>query len=165
MVALAMGARVIAMGRNVDTLKMLSKLSTRVHTVQITGDQEAETAALKKLGPIDAMLDLSPAMAAGSTHLRSGVLSLRRKGRVALMGGLTGDVALPHFFLMSNDISFQGKFMYEREDVVSFIRLLEGGMLDLSIVKVKGKYPLEKWAEAVDEAAISAPDEIAGLSP
>jgi len=42
-VALAMGARVIAMGRNVDTLQRINALSERVEVVPITGDVQVAT--------------------------------------------------------------------------------------------------------------------------
>lgn len=85
-VALAMGAgKVIAMGRNVGTLEKLKTLGSRVETVQMNGDVEAEMAALKKFGTIDAFFDISPKEAAESTHFKSAILSLSRGGRVSLM--------------------------------------------------------------------------------
>jgi NADPH:quinone reductase-like Zn-dependent oxidoreductase len=50
LVALAMGARVIAMGRKLESLAKLKKISDRVETVQITGNLEGETAALARFG-------------------------------------------------------------------------------------------------------------------
>jgi hypothetical protein len=43
MVALAMGARVIAMGRKVDALRRIATLSDRVAVVPITGDVQVST--------------------------------------------------------------------------------------------------------------------------
>jgi D-arabinose 1-dehydrogenase-like Zn-dependent alcohol dehydrogenase len=104
LVALAMGARVIAMGRNLESLEKLKKLSDRVETVPITGDLEGEVAALARFGPADAYLDISPAQAANSTHVKAGIMSLRHRGRVSLMGGFIGDVAIPHRIVLRNDI-------------------------------------------------------------
>ena len=53
LVALAMGARVNAMGQNVEVLARLKALCRRVETVQITGNQKEEVAALQKFGPAD----------------------------------------------------------------------------------------------------------------
>lgn len=106
-IALAMGARVIAMGRNVKSLERLKKLSDRVETVRITGNLEEEVEELAKFGPADAFLDISPREAADSTHIKAGILSLRHAGRVSLMGGLLGDVAIPHRVVMRKDIKLQ----------------------------------------------------------
>ncbi|CAM6126640.1 unnamed protein product [Calypogeia fissa] len=62
LVALAMGARVIAMGRNVEALKQLAAINPRrVKTVLITGNVEAETNALRScFGAVDVFFDISP---------------------------------------------------------------------------------------------------------
>jgi NADPH:quinone reductase-like Zn-dependent oxidoreductase len=106
-VALAMGARVIAMGRNVQSLERLKKISDRVETVRITGNLEEEVKELAKFGPADAFFDISPADAANTTHVKAGILSLRHAGRVSLMGGFKGDVAIPHRAVMRKDIRLQ----------------------------------------------------------
>lgn len=89
-VALAMGARVIAMGRNKDSLANIKKNAPhpdRVETVPITGDMEADSNELKKHGPIDAYYDIGPPEAHASTHIKSCILALRHGARVSLMGG------------------------------------------------------------------------------
>lgn len=89
-VALAMGARVIAMGRNKNSLANIKKSvpnPERVETVPITGDMEADCNELKKFGPIDAYFDIGPPEAYASTHIKSCILALRHGGRVSLMGG------------------------------------------------------------------------------
>ena len=89
-VALAMGARVIAMGRNTDSLARLKKkvpMPERVETVPITGDMMADCDALKKHGQIDAYFDIGPPEAIGSTHIKSCILALRHSARISLMGG------------------------------------------------------------------------------
>ena len=85
-VALAMGARVIAMGRNVAALERIKKSSERIETVQITGDVLEDTEALKSFGPVDAFFDISPAEAARSTHIKSGILALKRKSKSSPVG-------------------------------------------------------------------------------
>jgi D-arabinose 1-dehydrogenase-like Zn-dependent alcohol dehydrogenase len=153
-VALAMGARVIAMGRNAEALMNLKKLSPRVETVQMTGDLQAELAALKKLGRIDAFFDISPSEAQSSTHFKAAILSLRPEGRVSLMGGLLEDLPIPHRFVMRFGITLRGKWMYSREDNISFLNLLTSGVLDVrDIVKVLGSFKLEEWEQAFELAA------------
>jgi D-arabinose 1-dehydrogenase-like Zn-dependent alcohol dehydrogenase len=152
-VALAMGARVIAMGRNKQALERLKKLGDRVETVQMVGDVEKEMAALKKFGKIDAFFDISPPAAQNSTHIKSCILSLRTEGRVSLMGGLLEDVPIPHRFIMRENISLIGKWMYYRHDIPAYIQMVETGLLKLDNIEIVGKYPLEQWKEAFDAAA------------
>ena len=92
-VALAMGARVIAMGRNKAALERLKKrvpLPERLETVPITGDLLADADALKQHGQIDAYFDIGPPEASGSTHIKSCILALRHSAKISFMGGYDG---------------------------------------------------------------------------
>lgn len=157
--ALAMGASVIAMGRNVEALEKLKVISPdkeRIQTVQITNNVQQELAALTELGPISAFFDIAPPMAADSTHLKSAILALEHSGRVSIMGGYRGDIALPLRPIMHNNITVKGKWMYEREDIIGIIKMAETGSLKLGAdagCPITGKFPLEKWQEAFDFAA------------
>lgn len=169
-VALELGAgKVIAMGRNTAVLERVKALEpddkkSRVVTVPLTGVLEKDLKALteaKNGGEIDAVFDISPPMAKDSAHIKAGVLSLRHGGRLCLMGGLINDVALPHHIVMHFDITIKGKFMYEPEDVTSFIKMVESGTVrlhnDKRDWKMHGsqctkKYRLEDWKDAFDEA-------------
>ena len=156
LVALAMGARVIAMGRNVETLEKIAKVSERVETVPISGNVEADTAALKKFGTIDAFFDISPPAAAKSTHIKSGILALRPSGRVSLMGGIPEDAPFPYRFIMRRNVQLKGKWMYEREDINLMIKMVEAGLLKLGEkggIKVAGKFGLDDWDNAFTCAA------------
>ena len=150
-VALAMDARVIAMGRNINILKRLQSANERVEIVQIANDVETDTKALKQFGAVDAMLDISPPEASESTHIKSGILALRHGGRVSLMGGIKGDLAIPYGAVMHRDLKIRGKWMYDREDVSGLIKLVEVGVLKLGekggqeSVTVFG---LDEWEEA-----------------
>jgi threonine dehydrogenase-like Zn-dependent dehydrogenase len=152
-VALAMGARVIAMGRNEKALAALKELGPRVETVPIIGDSEKELASLKKFGTIDAFFDISPPAAQNSTHFKSAILALKHEGRVSLMGGLLGDIALPHRFIMRFDILLKGKWMYHRHDISAFIKMVETGIFPLENVKIIRKFSLEDWEQAFASAA------------
>lgn len=159
LVALAMGAKVIAMGRNTDVLAKLEGLSPRVKSVKITGNQEDEVAALQKLGPADVYFDISPPEAQGATYTRSAILSLRHAGRMSYMGGLIQDVPLPLRLFMIKDIKLHGKWMYSPDDVRLLVKMIEIGLLDLgekSGISVMGTFPLERWEEAFDVAAKNA---------
>ncbi|KAL3485757.1 hypothetical protein BJX62DRAFT_247310 [Aspergillus germanicus] len=158
-VAVAMGARVLAMGRSEEKLTHLVEdvkrrslsPSADIETVVITGDQDKDADALRAFGVADAVLDLTPAAAATSTHTKSVIKALRRGGRASLMGSTT-NFAVPE--IMVNNITLKGKMMYEREAIVHFLKMLERGLLplgkDLMDTKV---FSLEEWKAAFDTAA------------
>ena len=151
-------------GRNKDMLRRLQELSPRVVTVPITGDHESEVEALAKYGRADAYLDLSPPAAGASTHLRSAIVSLRKGGRVSLMGGLMDDISFPTREILFNDIALKGQWMYDAATVRDMIKLVESGVLDLTQVKVAGKFRLEEWEQAFDVAAQMKFDEMTVFS-
>ncbi len=166
-VAIAMGARVIAMGRNESELSRLKThvkknnsspgAVARVETLKITGDENTDTTALQAFGPIDAVLDLSPPEAGTSTHLKSAIMALRRGGRVSLMG--FNHSFLSMWKIVGDDISMKGKLMYERDDMVQFVKMLEGGLFpkgggggkDFVDTKI---FTLKDWERGFDEAAV-----------
>lgn len=158
-VAIAMGARVIAMGRNEKELARLKEHImkgtpwAKIETVKMSGDKATDTAALQSYGTIDGALDLSPPAASKSTHLESVISSLRRGGRVSLMGL----VPIPPILwtIIGGNITLKGKRMYERDDMIQFVKMLEAGLFpkakDFVVIKA---YGLEDWKEALDEAAV-----------
>lgn len=170
-IALAMGANVIAMGRNNEALQELKRLhggdsvkSTarhsggRLETVRITNDIQQETEAIDSLRmPVDVYFDISPPTASQSTHLRSAILSVRHGGRISLMGGIEGDIPIPLALVMHRNMTIKGRWMYEREDVLRLIRMVESGRLSLASSRgsVK-KFGLEQWEEAMEVAAKEA---------
>ena len=152
--ALALGAQVIAMGRNPVTLESLKAFAPagKIRTVVNTGDVDADVKELLKDGPIDVFCDISPPEAADSTHFESCIKALRRGGRVSLLGAHP-KLTLPAMFIVLNDITIKGKWMYNKEDVRMMIRLLEDGYLKLGRNQTAGSFPLENFAEAFDMAA------------
>ncbi|KAF8873011.1 alcohol dehydrogenase [Gymnopilus junonius] len=156
MVALALGAKVIAMGRNVEALKKIAAISDHVKIVPITGDQQAETAALLKHGPIDAYFDISPPEAAKSTHIKAALYALKVGGRVSLMGGITEDVPIPIGLVTQKNILLKGTWMYTREAVGEMIKMVELGVLGLGHSKISGRFKMEEWDEAFECAEKNA---------
>ncbi|KAI1416185.1 putative quinone oxidoreductase [Hypoxylon sp. FL1857] len=157
MTAIAMGARVIAMGRNEKELARLKELVLRgspnasIETVEMTGDEMADAAALKAFGTIDAVLDFTPPHVSKSPHVKSAIWALRRGGRVSLMGWNEGLMVPP---VIGKDIALKGKLMYERQDIVQFIKMLEMGLFPRGRNFVDTKvFQLEDWKEALDVAA------------
>lgn len=156
--ALAMGAKVIAMGRNIETLGKLKSLtphSDRLRSVCNTGDVEADIKEITKHGPVDVFFDISPGKAIASTHFKSCIMSLRRGGRVSLMGA-HAELVLPTQFIMLNDITIKGKWMYTKDDIRKMISLTESGYIKLGQggnIETVGTFGLEEFEKAFDTAA------------
>jgi threonine dehydrogenase-like Zn-dependent dehydrogenase len=150
-VALAMGARVIAAARNADSLKRLAAINERIVTVQLTGDVDTDTKALKQFGPADAFQDWCPPAAAKTTHIKACMLALRVGGRVSLMGGIHEDISISYAWIVHNCLTIKGKRMYTQEDPYLLIKMVESGILklgDRAGLKNMGIFPLEEWSEA-----------------
>lgn len=130
-VAVAMGARVIAMGRNVDALRRLQSIYPSINIVQTRNNYEEDLASLKQFGPIDAYIDISPIAANESSYIRSCLMALRPYGRASLMGVISKDVAIPYMFVMLRNLTIRGQYMYEREDARGLVKLAESGALRL----------------------------------
>ncbi|KAK7520495.1 hypothetical protein IWZ03DRAFT_422165 [Phyllosticta citriasiana] len=168
-VVLAMAAgRVIAMGRNEVAWKQLRELDGCVSTFKITGDMEADAAALRTWGLTDVFFEISPPMAAGSTHFRSGIAALRNGGRISLMGGLPSDVSFAYEDFMVRGLSMKGTWIYTREQIDDFLRLVESGLLSLSKrggLRVGATFGLEQWREAFEAAKVAQTDETVAIRP
>jgi threonine dehydrogenase-like Zn-dependent dehydrogenase len=162
--ALSLGAIVVAAGRNEAQLKTMvntlgSQYGNRLSYVQLTGDSSKDTEALRKASPggkgFDAYIDFSPPQAAKSTHLKSSLLALKPHGRVSLMGLIREDIGIPYAFVMFNDIQIRGKFMYERDNVHRVIAMVEAGLIKLGEalgIHIIGSYPIEEYEKALDIA-------------
>ncbi|GAA0354412.1 zinc-binding alcohol dehydrogenase family protein [Actinoallomurus spadix] len=158
-VALAMGAaRVVAPGRNEEALTGLERrFGAHVRTVRLTGDEERDrermTAAAH--GPIDLVLDLLPPTA-GTTPVRAAAMTVREYGRVVLMGGVGmldgADLPLPYRWLMRNNVTVRGQWMFPRHAPVRLIELARCGRLDLGLFALT-EFALDDAGEAVAHAA------------
>ncbi|KAK4498617.1 hypothetical protein PRZ48_011276 [Zasmidium cellare] len=163
-VAVAMGARVIAMGRNEVELKRIKETiqttmpaNAGIETVKITGDEAADATSLQQLGgSIDAILDLTPPEASQSPHTKSAAIALKYAGRISIMG-LADAMSSPsiRWQIIGKDIMLKGKLMYSRDDMIQFVKMLERGLFPkgkaLAAVKSFG---LEDHKAALDEAAV-----------
>ena len=127
-------------------------MSERVKTVQLTMDIETDVKALQKFGTIDAFQDWSPPGAADSTHIKSCFQVLREGGRASLMGGTVGDISIPYAAVMFRSLEIRGNFMYSRDDVLSFIKMVQTGVIKPCKQKFLQKFPLEKFLEALKVA-------------
>ncbi|KAM0257755.1 hypothetical protein ACHAQJ_004206 [Trichoderma viride] len=152
-VARAMGANVIAGGRNAESLKALEARFPGIHTVQLTGE-DTDVAAIKSFGKIDAFVDIAPAAATGAPYFNAAISSLRKGGRVCLLGG-RADATLPvsYLQLLFNEITIRGSLMFDGEHVRALIKMAEAGILKLDKeggFEVIGSYPFEKYTEALE---------------
>lgn len=156
-VALAMGADVVICGRRRDSLnKMRHTLApvypqAQIDVVQLSGTVDTDVAALQATGSIDKYIDFSPAVAAGSTHITSCLMALRKGGKACLMGGITKSVEIPYPVVMFNDLKICGKFMYERDAVKRLISLVESGRLRFEVPDTK-VFGLEQWKVGFETA-------------
>jgi D-arabinose 1-dehydrogenase-like Zn-dependent alcohol dehydrogenase len=158
-VAIAMGARVIALGRNMKALEALAATHPRVNILQLKNNFEEDLAALKRLGTIDAYLDISPSIAKDSTHVRSCFMAVKPYGRVSLMGVLNNDIAIPYVVAVIRNLSIKGQYMYEREDVRGVIKMAEAGVLKLGKVgghEIVGNFTLGEIDKAFEVSKANA---------
>jgi len=161
-VALAMGAGcVVACGRNQTVLDdLVRRFGKRVRAVPLSDDTASDHAAMKAAAPgaIDCVLDIMPPQVS-ALAVRAAVMTLRPNGRVALMGGVGmeggEDLPLPYPWLMRNDITVRGKWMYPREAPGRMVSLIRAGLLDLGHFAAT-TFPLEQVVEAVGHAAANA---------
>ena len=161
-VALAMGAGcVIATGRNETVLADLNqRFGARVRTVAMRGDEESDRARIVEAasGPIDCVLDLLPP-AANAAQVRTAALAVRPNGRVVLMGGVGmeggTDLALPYPWMMRNNITLRGQWMYPPSAVSRMVGLIRAGLIDTSQFRVT-PFALDDVTDAVAHAAANA---------
>ncbi|KAI9738273.1 MAG: hypothetical protein M1834_008771 [Cirrosporium novae-zelandiae] len=163
--ALALGCTVVAAGRNEEKLKEMEQVlgkayGQRLSYAKLTGSVEEDIAALTKASPrgegFDHFVDFSPPSAAKSTHIKASIMTLKHCGKCVLMGGIMGDIELPYWFLMTKNVTVRARFMYDRATVVQLIKMAEAGIVKLGKdvgIKSVGPYGLDKFKEALDEAA------------
>lgn len=163
-VALAMGATVIAAGRNKQALSQLQAIhesTGRLRTAVLSDDVDQNTAALKEALPnpeagADVFIDFSPPQAAGNQLVVSAVRVLRPFGRCAIMGGNPGNITLPYLEVMFKSIRLQGRFMFDRSHVIRLIQMLEAGILklgkDVGVEKIE-EFPLDSIHDALKTAS------------
>jgi alcohol dehydrogenase len=160
--ALAIGARtVIATGRNEDILNDLKRrFGDRLVPVRLSGNADRDREAITRAAPspIDAVLDFLPPSVQASVA-RAAIMTARPYGRAVLMGGvgmLGGeDLALPYPWIMRNNITILGQWMYQPEAVTGMVGLIRSGLLDLDHYAVT-EFVLEGANEAVAHAAANA---------
>jgi threonine dehydrogenase-like Zn-dependent dehydrogenase len=162
--ALAMGATVVACGRNESTLSALKKNfdhTGRLETITLTGNTETDTAVMISASQnggkgADAFLDFSPQAAAKSTHIASAIAALKPFGKACFLGGIYVNVEVNYLLLMMKSLRIQGRLMYSRDMVVRLIKMVEKGNLKLGEeatgMKTVGKSGPDHICEAIEMA-------------
>ena len=75
------------------------------------------------------------------------------------MGGSKEDVPIPHSIVMHGNLTLKGKWMFEREDIKSMIKMIENGLLKLGEsagLRTVGRFKLEDWDKAFTAAEKNA---------
>lgn len=156
LLGLAMGAeRVVAAVRTKKALDdLLQAGGERVVPVALTGDAEADAKALKAAaGGRGAHLAFDQVGRAGDPASTLAALrSLRRGGRLVLMGSMTVPLPLSYAEVMANDWEVIGNFMYRPGAFRTLAALVRAGQLDLGLVRVSS-FGLRELPEAMERAA------------
>ncbi|MBV8612381.1 MAG: zinc-binding alcohol dehydrogenase family protein [Acetobacteraceae bacterium] len=147
-------ARVVAAGRDRAALEDLVKAAgPRLVPVALTGEAARDAAALREAasGAADMALDLVGRAESASATLAC-LRSLRRGGRLVLMGSVREPLALGVGEMLGNDWHVMGCFMYPADVPARLAALVAAGLLDLSKVRVRS-FPLDQIEAAMDAAA------------
>lgn len=160
--ALAMGAsRVVALGHRRASLEPLVALGHgRVAAVVLTGDADADSAAIRAAtgpaGGVDLAFDMV-GQAKDAHATLAALKTLRRQGRLVLMGSMQVPLPIPYGELMRNNWELIGHFMYTPADYAALVALAASGQLPLDAVDV------QSFGFTDLEAAIDAAGSMAGL--
>lgn len=152
--ALALGAsRVVALGRRAQALAPLVELGHgRVKRVVLTGDGAQDVAAIREAagGAADLAFDMV-GQATDAQATLAALRSLRRNGRLVLMGSMQAPLPIPYGEMLLNNWELLGNFMYSRADFLALVALVASGQLSLDAVDVSA-YPFTQLETAIDRA-------------
>jgi len=155
LLGIAMGAaRVIAAGRKPAALEAVARAGgSRVSTVELSGNVQADAGALRAAAGGGAHMAFDMVGQARDPNSTLAALhSLRRGGRLVLMGSMTTDLPVPYTALMLNSWEIIGQFMYPSGAYRRLLDLLRSGLLDISPIRPR-VYPLAALPEAMEAAA------------
>lgn len=136
--ALAMGANVIAIGRNKELLEGLARKlghHERFSYVAMTGDNAADATAILKASPkglgVEVYNDWAPSAVEGSPFFSAAIQTVRPEGRVVLSGAPSGHIKVPYTLVMHKNIRIIGKVIVGRGGIEQTIKMVESGVLKL----------------------------------
>jgi alcohol dehydrogenase len=155
LLAIALGAaRVVAAGRNASRLEALERTGgPRVVAVTLSGDIKADAEALRAAAGGGAHMALDIVGGAQDPNATLAALkSLRRGGRLALMGSMAVPLPIPYLEVMLNNLEIVGQFMYPRDVFRRLGELTRSGLLDIGAIRTRS-FPLEALPAAMEAAA------------
>ncbi len=167
LLAVAMGAaRVVAAGRNRTALDAVAKAGgPRVVTVTLQGNPAEDAAALRAAAGGGAHMAFDMVGNATDPNATLAALhSLRRGGRLVLMGSMTTPLPLPYTLTMLHSWEILGQFMYPASAYRRLLDLLRGGLLDITAIKTR-PYPLAELPKAMEAAAAAGNLECIVMQP
>lgn len=136
--ALALGANVITIGRSEENLARLAKQvgnHERFSYVVMTGDDEIDAAAIRKVSPsgrgVEVYNDWASGTLTGSPYFSAAIRAVRPEGRVVLSGAPSGSISVPYTLVMHQNIKILGKVMVSRSGIESTIKMVNSGILKL----------------------------------
>jgi len=154
LLGLALGAaRVVAVARNRDALDSLAVLSPRrIFPVALSGDVARDTEAIRRAsdGAADLVFD-QVGRANDNNGFMAALRSLRRAGRLVLMGSAATPLSLDYNEIMINDWEIIGNFMYAKEAYPKLVSLVRAKLLDLESVRIRD-FAFEELLAAMDAA-------------
>ncbi len=152
--ALALGAsRVVALGRRAQSLAKLVELGEgRVKAVVLTGDGARDVAAIREAagGGVDLAFDMV-GHATDAEATLAALRSLRRNGRLVLMGSMQVALPIPYGEMLLNNWELIGNFMYTRADYLTLVSLVASGQLSLDGIDVT-TFPFAQLEAGIDRA-------------
>jgi len=167
LLGIAMGAsRVIAAGRNPVALEAVARAGgSRVSSVALTGDVEADVSELRAASGGGAHMAFDMVGGAADPNATLAALrSLRRGGRLVLMGSMTTELPVPYTAVMLNNLEILGQFMYPVDAYRRLLDVLRSGLLDISPIRPR-VYPLAALPEAMEAAAAAGSLECIVVQP
>jgi alcohol dehydrogenase len=90
--------------------------------------------------------------------------SLRRRGRLVLMGSMTTELPIPYTTVMLNSWEILGQFMYPASAYRRLLDLLRSGLLDITPIRPR-VYPLAALPEAMEAAATAGNLDLVVMRP
>lgn len=152
--AQALGAsKVVALGRRPEPLQALVEQGRgRVVPVVLSGDAARDAAAIRAAsgGGVDLGFDMV-GQATDANATLAALRSLRRGGRLVLMGSMQVNLPITYQEMLLNNWELIGHFMYTRADYLALVSLVASGQIPLEAVELKS-YPFARLEAAIDAA-------------
>src|SRR5260370_160824 len=139
----------MAAGRAASALEEVARAGgRRVATVTLTGDVQKDARALRDTAGGGAHMAFDMVGQARDPNSTLAALhSLRRGGRLVLMGSMTTELPVPYTAVMLNSWEILGQFMYPASAYLRLLDLLRSGLLDITPIRPR-VYPLAELPQA-----------------